>query len=204
MSITLRRVRAVMALTRQARHAAEIKTGRRENLRSAGRPATSVVVMSPDGGAERVLVQGDGVSTFVSTYRNAACGVAGSGATGGASGGVALWILTGAAQVVRRWGRSKQGRSEGFPGMRAACALSGPRPPVGGPLRGSDRVRTRHACARHDDLFEHKPRHDDVGVEASQEVEMASSAQVDERPGVGDDDQPALCVSSSAWRSAGA
>ncbi|MDP9000977.1 MAG: hypothetical protein M3O46_12790 [Myxococcota bacterium] len=48
---------------------------------STGKPATSVVVIAPDGGAEHTVAQGDGVSTFVSTSGNAACNV-GGGALG--------------------------------------------------------------------------------------------------------------------------
>ena len=40
---------------------------------STGDVETSVVVMSPDGGAEQVVAQGDGVTSFVSTSGNAAC-----------------------------------------------------------------------------------------------------------------------------------
>ena len=65
------------------------------------------------------------------------------------------------------------------------------------PLRGSDRIRARHSCTRHDDLIENEPRHNDIRVKASQQVKVASSAQVDERPSVWDDDQPTPCVSSS-------
>jgi hypothetical protein len=46
---------------------------------STGLPATSVVVIAPDGGAGHVVARGDGVSTFVATSGNAACDCAGVG-----------------------------------------------------------------------------------------------------------------------------
>jgi hypothetical protein len=66
-----------------------------------GRLATSVVVAPLDRSAEHVIAQGDGVTTFVSTSGNAACGVSGQGAKGGRTG-AALWILVAAAGLGRR------------------------------------------------------------------------------------------------------
>lgn len=65
---------------------------------STGKPATSVVVISPDGGGEHTVAQGDGVSTFVSTSGNAACSVGGGGGAavgrlGGTKLAEALWLL---------------------------------------------------------------------------------------------------------------
>ena len=48
---------------------------RLDGVTAAGKLATSVVVVSPDGGDRRIVAQGDGVSTFVSTSGNAACDV---------------------------------------------------------------------------------------------------------------------------------
>jgi hypothetical protein len=53
---------------------------------STGDVATSVVVMSPDGSAEQVVAQGDGVTSFVSTSGNAAC------ALGPGIGGRLPWV----------------------------------------------------------------------------------------------------------------
>ncbi len=68
---------------------------------STGRPATSVVVATLDGGAVQVVAQGDGVATFASTSGNAACGVAGR-RVGGRESGTAPWILATAAWLGRR------------------------------------------------------------------------------------------------------
>jgi hypothetical protein len=62
--------------------------------------ATSIVVLSPDGGGEHVVAQGDGVSTFVSTSGNAACGVAGGVGTGRGAWAIAAMML--AAEGLRR------------------------------------------------------------------------------------------------------
>jgi hypothetical protein len=50
-----------------------------------GKPATSIIVVAPDGGAEQVIAQGDGVYSFVSTSGNAACSI-GKTREGGAGG----------------------------------------------------------------------------------------------------------------------
>jgi hypothetical protein len=42
---------------------------------TSGAPATSVVVVTPDGDAEQVVASGDGKSTFVSTSGSGACSV---------------------------------------------------------------------------------------------------------------------------------
>lgn len=70
-----------------------------------GRPATSVVVIGLDGGADRIIAQGDGIASFVSTSGSAACGVSGGGARD-ARGAAALWVAVAAA----RWGRKRKGR----------------------------------------------------------------------------------------------
>jgi len=69
---------------------------------TTGRPATSVVVIGLDGGTERVVAQGDGVSSFVSTSGNAACGVSASGAKD-ARWSAGVWLAVAAA----RWGRRR-------------------------------------------------------------------------------------------------
>jgi hypothetical protein len=47
-----------------------------------GAPATSVVVVSPDGGGEQVVASGDGKSAFVSTSGSSGCSVCGTKASG--------------------------------------------------------------------------------------------------------------------------
>jgi hypothetical protein len=78
---------------------------------STGRLATSVVVVSPDGGAEQVVAEGDGITTFVSTSGNAACSVVGPGqpGRGGAAGAVfgAAGLI---ALAVRGQRRNRRGR----------------------------------------------------------------------------------------------
>jgi hypothetical protein len=70
---------------------------------STGRPATSVVVIGADGGAERIVAQGDGVSTFVSTSGSAGCSV---GAGVARPGGAGIWAMAAAATgLARRRGR---------------------------------------------------------------------------------------------------
>jgi hypothetical protein len=71
---------------------------------NVGRLATSVVVVSPDGGGDHVVAQGDGVSTFVSTSGNAACSVVGSERLGRGSGGAgaALWFGLAVGGTLRR------------------------------------------------------------------------------------------------------
>jgi hypothetical protein len=76
-----------------------------------GRPATSVIVIAPDGGGEQVIAQGDGVSTFVSTSGNAACalGETGPGAAGGTTAGrlAALVMMAACVRRRRRGGAAK-------------------------------------------------------------------------------------------------
>jgi hypothetical protein len=69
---------------------------------SMGRLATSVVVVSPDGGGKHVVAQGDGVSTFVSTSGNAACDVAGGVGTERGAWGVGAMIAAAGGGVRRR------------------------------------------------------------------------------------------------------
>jgi hypothetical protein len=71
-----------------------------------GKPATSVIVIGADGGGERVIAQGDGTSTFVSTSGNAACAI---GRTPGAAGtaGATFALLGMVALCVRRRARAR-------------------------------------------------------------------------------------------------
>jgi hypothetical protein len=64
---------------------------------TTGRPATSVVVVAPDGGGQHAIAQGDGVTTFVSTSGNAACNAGGAAATSGAG----LWLVPALGLVMR-------------------------------------------------------------------------------------------------------
>jgi hypothetical protein len=71
-----------------------------------GAPATSVVVVSPDGGGEQVVASGDGKSTFVSTSGSGGCSVGGvrrthPGPLQGAVAGGVLAIVA-ATRVARR------------------------------------------------------------------------------------------------------
>ncbi|HEY4014627.1 MAG TPA: hypothetical protein VGM06_14895 [Polyangiaceae bacterium] len=81
---------------------------------SAGRLATSVVVVSPDGGAEQVVAAGDGISNFVSTSGNAACDVAGAEGLGrGSAAAAGFGVAAVAAFGVR--GRRRNGRGQRRP-----------------------------------------------------------------------------------------
>jgi hypothetical protein len=79
---------------------------------STGRPATSIIVIAPDGGGGHVIAQGNGVSTFVSTSGNAACGVA-QGPARGPRGRevVALGLVAVGYWARRRRRRSVRGHS---------------------------------------------------------------------------------------------
>src|SRR4029077_20780186 len=71
-----------------------------------GNPATSVVVVGPDGGGKQIVAQGDGVSTFVSPSGNAACSISRAGTRAGS--GMGAWGLAGLAVIascVRRRSR---------------------------------------------------------------------------------------------------
>jgi hypothetical protein len=61
-------------------------------------PATSIVVIAPDGGGQSTIAQGDGVTTFVSTSGNGACSVV-TGRVGPA--GAALVALGALAALLR-------------------------------------------------------------------------------------------------------
>ena len=74
-------------------------------------PATSVVVVSPDGGAEHVVASGDGITTFVSTSGSAGCGVVGA-ASGGAPTGAGS-ALGGLAVLAAMTRRRRRGASSG-------------------------------------------------------------------------------------------
>jgi hypothetical protein len=81
---------------------------RLDGISSTGNPATSVVVVAPDGGARHVIAQGDGVTTFVATSGSGACSVGGAAAEDGAKrGGVSLWLLAVAGPVARRQRRRR-------------------------------------------------------------------------------------------------
>jgi hypothetical protein len=73
---------------------------------TGGAPATSVVVVSPDGGGEQVIASGDGKSTFVSTSGSGGCSVGDVRAPDAEwmRGAVASGILAivAAARVARR------------------------------------------------------------------------------------------------------
>jgi hypothetical protein len=73
---------------------------------STGKPATSIVVVTPDGGGGHVIAQGNGVNTFVSTSGNAACSVA-EGATRGRGGwqGAAFGLV-----AMGYWARRRRPR----------------------------------------------------------------------------------------------
>lgn len=55
--------------------------------------------------------------------------------------------------------------------------------------------------ARHGHLVVDDARNDDIRLEEPQQLDLARSPQVDERPGVGDDDHPGPKVPSSRSRS---
>jgi hypothetical protein len=74
---------------------------------SSGMPATSVVVVAPDGGQSQVIAQGDGISTFVSTSGNGACTL--GGAPDGGWGGREAAAL--GAVVIGCWARRRRCRS---------------------------------------------------------------------------------------------
>ena len=83
-------------------------------IAATGRLATSVVVVSPDGGPEQVVAQGDGVSTFVSTSGNAACSVVAPGRIGpGGAAGAVFGLATIAALGVRGHRRERRGQGRG-------------------------------------------------------------------------------------------
>jgi hypothetical protein len=78
---------------------------------STGRLATSVVVVSPNGGPEQVVAAGDGITTFVSTSGNAACDVAGAQALGrGSPAGAVFGVVSLVALGVR--GRRRDRRRQ--------------------------------------------------------------------------------------------
>jgi hypothetical protein len=86
---------------------------------STGDVETSVVVMSPDGGAEHVVAQGDGVTSFVSTSGNAACSL--SPRAGSRPAWALSLVLVGAARRFRR--RRSQSSPDASPqgGSRGAA-----------------------------------------------------------------------------------
>lgn len=85
---------------------------------STGGLQTSVVVVSPDGGAEQVLAQGDGVATFVSTSGNAACDAAPG------TGGRLPWTLSVALVALARRARRPRRSFIRSPGNRPADSYS--------------------------------------------------------------------------------
>jgi hypothetical protein len=73
-------------------------------------PATSVVVVSPDGGGETVVARGDGVNSFVSTSGSGSCSVT-TGSRDGAFGLGMLGALVGIGCYRRRaWRLSSSAR----------------------------------------------------------------------------------------------
>ncbi|MBV9948323.1 MAG: hypothetical protein JOZ69_15840 [Myxococcales bacterium] len=82
---------------------------------ASGREATSVVYVMPDGGSKHTVVQGDGVSSFVSTSGNAACSI-GRGSLGSRAPGGGFGIAIGIAATgwaVRRRTRPASRRATG-------------------------------------------------------------------------------------------
>jgi MYXO-CTERM domain-containing protein len=75
-----------------------------DGVSDAGNLATSVVVVTPQGMELPPVARGDGVTTFVSTSGNAACGVSPGNAAGGAAG---LIGLVGLAAFARRRRRTR-------------------------------------------------------------------------------------------------
>ena len=75
---------------------------RLDGVSAAGNLKTSVVTVLPGGGTPAVVVQGDGVKTFVSTNGNAACGIGPTHPAGGAAGLIGLVGLAGIARRRRR------------------------------------------------------------------------------------------------------
>jgi hypothetical protein len=92
---------------------------RLDDARSGSAPATSVVVVSPDGGASSVVASGDGVKSFVSTSGSGGCSLTrdvwggGSRCSGGLeAAGIAMGgIIAGALRRRRRQQQQQERRA---------------------------------------------------------------------------------------------
>jgi hypothetical protein len=77
----------------------------------AGYPATSVIVIRPDGSGEQVIATGDGVTTFVSTSGNAACNL-GSASVPGSIAALFCAALVALRMRRARWKRGSPRRQD--------------------------------------------------------------------------------------------